>query len=44
MKGRMTTAPPIGDRLLTPREAADVLRLSTRMVRALSAARSMAES
>jgi hypothetical protein len=28
MKGRMTNAPPIGDRLLTLREAADVLRLS----------------
>ena len=26
-------APPIGDRLLTLREAADVLRLSTRTVR-----------
>jgi excisionase family DNA binding protein len=28
-----TDAPPIGDRLLTLREAADVLRLSTRTVR-----------
>ena len=28
-----THAPPIGDRLLTPREAADVLRLSARTVR-----------
>ena len=28
-----TNAPPIGDRLLTLREAADVLRLSTRTVR-----------
>jgi excisionase family DNA binding protein len=27
-----TNAPPIGDRLLTLREAADVLRLSTRTV------------
>jgi uncharacterized protein YjiS (DUF1127 family) len=44
MKGRMTNAPPIGDRLLTLREAADVLRLNTRTVRALNAARSMAES
>jgi Helix-turn-helix domain len=26
-------APPIGDRLLTLREAADVLRLSTRTIR-----------
>jgi excisionase family DNA binding protein len=29
---RKDTAPPIGDRLLTLREAADVLRLSTRTV------------
>jgi excisionase family DNA binding protein len=28
-----TNAPPIGDRLFTLREAADVLRLSTRTVR-----------
>lgn len=28
-----TNAPPIGDRLLTLREAADVLRLSTRTLR-----------
>ncbi len=28
-----TDAPPIGDRLLTLREAADVLRLSTRTMR-----------
>jgi excisionase family DNA binding protein len=28
-----TDAPPIGDRLLTLREAADVLRLSTRTLR-----------
>jgi len=36
MKGRKrleTETPPIGDRLLTLREAADVLRLSTRTVR-----------
>ena len=36
MKGRKrleTETPPIGDRLLTLREAADVLRFSTRTVR-----------
>jgi excisionase family DNA binding protein len=33
MKRRMTSAPHIGDHLLTLREAADVLRLSTRTVR-----------
>jgi excisionase family DNA binding protein len=32
-KKQETDAPPIGDRLLTLREAADVLRLSTRIVR-----------
>jgi excisionase family DNA binding protein len=32
-KKQKETAPPIGDRLLTLREAAEVLRLSTRTVR-----------
>ena len=33
MSKRKPTPPPIGDRLLTLREAADVLRLSARTVR-----------
>jgi excisionase family DNA binding protein len=33
MKSKPDTAPAIGDRLLTLREAAEVLRLSTRTVR-----------
>jgi excisionase family DNA binding protein len=33
LKKSETDAPPIGDRLLTLREAADVLRLSTRTMR-----------
>ncbi|MGB8521602.1 MAG: helix-turn-helix domain-containing protein [Candidatus Acidiferrales bacterium] len=32
-KPKTDTAPPIGEKLLTLREAADVLRLSTRTVR-----------
>lgn len=32
-KSKTEAAPPIGDRLLTLRETADVLRLSTRTVR-----------